>query len=279
LAKYVGYEYDDTIPANDNRIIIEAYPFLTRNKGSKFGIELAIKTALVLSDTYTGARGSKASYVFRIDNVNRSINIQIMCVKYSKKLLDLVNYVRPIGFSVHTHIATHTEISGSSAFAYTKLEYAENLHNTFGENHSPLIIGDVYFTTENSNESFLIYEIGINVDNNRTITSIDEIMTKLIVDVGTGSNKIERGDDVIITKSGNEYETKYADGGTIYPYIIPVVVLPNTQTTPYIVKLKLPYNENTNTIKSAFGGILKYTLSDGTKYASPIQRTVYPDNN
>ena len=98
LAAYVGYEYDYQLPISDNRIIIAAYPILTRNKGNLFGIELAVKTGLKLSGTYEIIK-SEQPYNIEIDIENREIQITINAVQYSNKINDLIEYVRPIGFT------------------------------------------------------------------------------------------------------------------------------------------------------------------------------------
>jgi len=47
LAGMVGYEYDNGIPVDNNRVIIKYFPYLIRNRGSEAGIKLA--TALSLN--------------------------------------------------------------------------------------------------------------------------------------------------------------------------------------------------------------------------------------
>ena len=98
LATYVGYEYDFQLPVSDNRIIILAYPLLTRNKGNLYGIELAVKTGLKLSGSYERTK-SEMPYEILIEN--NTISIWIDAVSYSPKLRELVEYVRPVGAKVN----------------------------------------------------------------------------------------------------------------------------------------------------------------------------------
>lgn len=96
LASFVGYEYDYKESVNTNRLIIEYYPLLIRNRGSEVGIKLA--TALSVNSAGDFDDLEMLS-LFHIDYVEKEgkINIYIYYPNYLSKIRDLIEVVRPAG--------------------------------------------------------------------------------------------------------------------------------------------------------------------------------------
>lgn len=255
-ANYVGYEYDKTIPVNDNRLIIEAFPYMKKNKGNRFGIELAIKTALALSDTYSTMDGGKATFTYSINNRTRVIDIQIKCLKYSKKLFELIEYVRPIGFSINANIASYVEVENSAIKTSSILEYIKPI-----EHREPFIVNNFYI---DDTRNKYVYEIVLDYDGEDDVP-VTEIRTKLIVNHIIDGGSVEEGDDIVITTDS----VTYADGGAEY-HKIDVSISSNKN----IVKMEIPTDDPSYTPKELFGGVITYTI-DGTSHNETIQRTLY----
>ena len=126
LASFLGYEYDYNETYEKNRTILKSYKSMIRNKGSMTGIKLATSTAIAMESNKSLAdtqklydigyydkyyQCNKCKYVaytkFDIcpsclsedisKHDNESLVIVMAYPKYSAKLYDLVEAVRPVG--------------------------------------------------------------------------------------------------------------------------------------------------------------------------------------
>lgn len=94
LASMVGYQYNDGITIDDNRLIIKYYPYMIRYRGSEEGIKLA--TALSLNTSESGsAKYSLDSIIIEYDFESGLIKIYYPHPEAIRK--DLIEAVRPVG--------------------------------------------------------------------------------------------------------------------------------------------------------------------------------------
>lgn len=114
LAGYVGYDYDNNEAVDVNRIIVDGFPYLKRNRGCRTGIEYATHLAASASP-YAGSP-RRFSYSFRVgdetsDPLANKICIYVYTNNYYSKLYYLLEEVRPAGIPYEIIISTASDIT------------------------------------------------------------------------------------------------------------------------------------------------------------------------
>lgn len=98
LAGMVGYEYDNTLSIDNNRVIIKYFPYLIRNRGSERGIKLAAALSLNMYNSL-----DDNSVVAEEIDVAFDYEKGIIYVYYPKGYevrKYLIEVVRPVGMTV-----------------------------------------------------------------------------------------------------------------------------------------------------------------------------------
>lgn len=98
LANMVGYNYNDSIKIEDNRLIIKYFPYMIRRRGSRQGIKLA--TALTLNTT------NSTSSSYSLDNIIIEYDFDTGMIKIyypgdDELRRDLIEAVRPVGSFIY----------------------------------------------------------------------------------------------------------------------------------------------------------------------------------
>lgn len=96
LASYYGYEFDYTLSYEANRTILKYYPDLLRLRGSLRGLKLATVIAIIIEGNY---KNTNVDSMLHISFAENMINI-FSYFAYSVKLYDLLDVVRPAGYSI-----------------------------------------------------------------------------------------------------------------------------------------------------------------------------------
>lgn len=94
LADLVGYNYNDGVTIDDNRIIIKYFPYLIRYRGSEEGIKLATALSLNTSENAEDAF-TLDSIIVEFDFDAGLIKIYYPWTELIRK--DLIEVVRPVG--------------------------------------------------------------------------------------------------------------------------------------------------------------------------------------
>ena len=102
LASYYGYEFDYSLSYEANRTILKYYPDLLRLRGSLRGLKLATVIAIIINGNY---KRTNVDSMLHISFANDTINI-FSYFSYNFKLYDLLDLVRPAGYSIKVADAT-----------------------------------------------------------------------------------------------------------------------------------------------------------------------------
>ena len=152
LASFFGYNYDYNETYEKNRVILKSYKSMLRNKGSMTGIKLATSTAIAMESNKSLAdtqklydigyydkyyQCNKCKYVAYTEfnmcpacgsedisyHKNESLVIVMAYPKYSAKLYDLVEAVRPVGLGCIAYNGTiQRQQETISIYDYIKLQ-------------------------------------------------------------------------------------------------------------------------------------------------------------
>ena len=132
LADLLGYTYNNSISAKENRIIMSKFVEMVKNKGSEIGIRLA--AALSLNAQLASDPNSK-EYQQAVDQMQylevyfdkENAEIVIYYPNSLKKIRDLLYYVRPVGTTVRFVATMFTnpanDVGITARVDYTKLHY------------------------------------------------------------------------------------------------------------------------------------------------------------
>ena len=175
LGAYVGYDYDFKETVEANRVIIEYFPHLIRNRGSETGMALA--TALSVNsvgdpDDIEMLTLFHIEYVDELDkdgNPSGRIRIYVYYPQYLSKIRDLVEVVRPAGVIVEfipaIQVSSYEKIIVSDEYRYLSYDY----HTSFiikVDNHN-------VHTNDNGDILNVYYEIFRDGDNTPTSYYLD----------------------------------------------------------------------------------------------------------
>lgn len=96
LASYVGYDYDHSMSFDANRLVIDNYVTMIRNRGNALGIKMA--TALCFNGEEDLDRVEDLN-LFSVDYIHEDnlVAIYVYYPKYMKQIRNMVERVRPIG--------------------------------------------------------------------------------------------------------------------------------------------------------------------------------------
>lgn len=104
LASYVGYNYDNSLSYEINRLIINHYKELINNRGCETGIKLAAALAINAIKISAGDQNFSDLYTSLVDigfdDDSGDITIYILTDNYSFKIFDLLETVRPAGVGI-----------------------------------------------------------------------------------------------------------------------------------------------------------------------------------
>jgi len=107
LASYYGYNFDYSLSYEANRTILKYYPDLLRLRGSLQGLKLATVIAIIIEGNY---RNTNVDSMLHISFAEDMINI-FSYFRYSVKLYDLLDVVRPAGYKIQVVDATQARTS------------------------------------------------------------------------------------------------------------------------------------------------------------------------
>lgn len=103
IATRIGFFTNEVIDVDTYRIILKAFPYLIKNKGSKKGISEAVNTILKIEGKY------KIQTKVNIDNDNYTINIYTgEKIQNKKALKALLEYIVPVGYTFAIEEYTNT---------------------------------------------------------------------------------------------------------------------------------------------------------------------------
>lgn len=97
LAAMVGYEYDESVSESANRIVIQYFPYLIRNRGSEDGLKLAVALSLNSSDSDNGIYPME-DLIVDYDYENGMITVYFPNTEDIRQ--NLIEYIRPVGMMV-----------------------------------------------------------------------------------------------------------------------------------------------------------------------------------
>ena len=97
LASMVGYKYNEGLSVKNNRILIDYFPYLLRNRGSEYGIRLATALALNVTTDTNEITYSADNIVVLYDRESGLIRVFYPNPELIEKSRNLIEAVRPVG--------------------------------------------------------------------------------------------------------------------------------------------------------------------------------------
>lgn len=145
LATMVGYKYRPNLSVENNRKIIQYYPYLIRNRGSELGMKLAV----VLSIN-TGVNTENTTYTMDQVIVESDPDAGTITIYYPRIDVSdwsLLEVVRPVGMSL-TLIPEESASSSEAMIIQTKLSHSsqpksESKSTVSADDYSPEDLPDI----------------------------------------------------------------------------------------------------------------------------------------
>lgn len=123
LAGRLGFNSDNYIPTEVMRSILLQFPFMIKNKGTKVGVEQAIKSVIKQTSEVNGIQVSITVATGEIKITVKSDDASAVDTSY---LSDVLKYVVPVGYTVSVVVSQTTTNSVVTQSSTRKLKARAN---------------------------------------------------------------------------------------------------------------------------------------------------------
>ena len=172
LASRVGFFPKSDYNTHALRLVIDAFPYIVRYKGSKLGIEMAVNTILKAEENYSESK-------VLIDKLNSKILIYCSQSIIDETLLrDVLSYIIPIGYEIEIGFYKTT---GSINTTNTLPVFTALIGKNYPLNTSIVLAGDNINTLQNSSYSDLVRN-SIGNMNTTNVLSAEDIINQQAID-------------------------------------------------------------------------------------------------